>query len=184
MIFRVRHQARYVAVSNATVRDPALSLKATGLLVFLLSFPDDATFTREQVARMKTDGVRSVRTGLRELADAGYLTYSREQGPDGRWHTTVVLQEQPTRPEARFAPPVASRNGTEPKARFPTVGKRASKEEVPTTKDLAGTPQQQPEEAAATPPPGALRLVALAGPEDIAALAAKMRAGTAREATR
>lgn len=153
MIFRVKHRERYVVIQNESVRDPNLSLKATGLLAFLLSFPDNMTFTRETIAKMKPDGVASIRAGLKELAREGYLTYAREQGKDGRWATSVVVQETPTSPKADFQPSVFDFH-TSPKAGFPTAENPPLKDfEVPRTKtpgpplfapDGAATPDQQP----------------------------------------
>lgn len=152
MIFRVKHHTRFVVIQNESVRDPNLSLKATGLLAFLLSFPDNMSFTRETIAKMKPDGVAAIRSGLKELAREGYLTYSREQGPDGRWATSVVVQETPIRPKADFQPSVFDFH-TSPKAGKPTVGFPASKrlkdlEEIPAppliAPDGAASPDQEP----------------------------------------
>lgn len=140
MIFRVRHRQRFVVIQNESVRDPNLSLKATGLLAFLLSFPDNMTFTRETIAKMKPDGVASIRSGLKELAREGYLTYSREQDKHGRWTTSVVIQETPNQPKADFQPSVFDFD-TQPKAEKPTVG-------FPTSKDF----KDQQEEIPAPPP--------------------------------
>ena len=40
-IFRVRHDKDYTVMSNHHLRDPALSLKAKGLLSQMLALPDD-----------------------------------------------------------------------------------------------------------------------------------------------
>jgi len=148
MIFRVRHRQRFVVIQNESVRDPNLSLKATGLLAFLLSFPDNMSFTRETISKMKPDGVASIRSGLKELAREGYLTYAREQDKQGRWTTSVVVQETPNQPKADFQPSVFDFD-TEPKAGFPTVGFPASKDFKDQEPKDPGPPLIAPDGAAA-----------------------------------
>ena len=99
MIIRVEHKEKYVSVRNKTIRDRRLSYKATGLLVYLLSLPDDATVDRAALARSKRDGQDSVMTGLRELADAGYIEYRKVQDERGRWKTEATVREAPRRPD-------------------------------------------------------------------------------------
>lgn len=84
-------------VRNKTIRDRRLSYKARGLLVYLLSLPDDATVDRAALAAASRDGEDSVRTGLQELAAAGYLVHRRIQNERGRWHTEAVVYESPRR---------------------------------------------------------------------------------------
>jgi hypothetical protein len=59
--------------------------------------PDDATVDRAKLARGKNDGERSVRSGLRELAEAGYLIHRRVQNERGQWRTEAVVYESPRR---------------------------------------------------------------------------------------
>lgn len=97
MIIRVEHKDRFTSVRNKTVRDRRLSYKATGILVYLLSLPDDAAVDRAELARGKRDGQDSVMTGLRELAEAGYLEYRKLQDERGRWRTEATVREAPRR---------------------------------------------------------------------------------------
>src|SRR5690606_4941332 len=64
--------------------DSGLSFKALGLLVYLLSKPDHWTVSREHLATTHTDGVDSIRSGLRELRSAGYVTDEIERDDSGR----------------------------------------------------------------------------------------------------
>lgn len=95
-VYRRASRERYVVIDNNTVRDPNLSLKATGLLVWLLSHSSDYPTSREEIARRKPDGTASIRTGLKELYDAHYLRHRREQDASGRWRTIVDVFELPT----------------------------------------------------------------------------------------
>lgn len=97
MIIRVEHKDGYTVVRNKTIRDRRLSYKARGLLVYLLSLPDDATVDRAKLAAASRDGERSVRSGLRELAEAGYIVHRKVQNERGRWLTEAVVYESPRR---------------------------------------------------------------------------------------
>ena len=97
MIIRVEHKEKYVTVRNRTVRDKRLSFKARGVLIYLLSLPDDATVNREQLAAASPDGVWSIRSALAELSEAGYLEHRQVQDDRGRWSTEVVVREAPRR---------------------------------------------------------------------------------------
>lgn len=95
MIVRVAHREHFTVIRNKTIRDSRLSWKATGLLVYLLSFPDDMRLDRDELAAAGPDGVRAVRSALQELRAAGYLCQVRKQDEHGRWRTEATLYEVP-----------------------------------------------------------------------------------------
>jgi len=106
MIFRSKHHTNFVLIENEAIRDPRLSFRATGLLAFLLSFPDDTRFSRDQIRRLKPDGVRGIRSALIELGQAGYLTHEHERDRWGRWRTASFVYETPHGTgEAFYLPP-------------------------------------------------------------------------------
>lgn len=105
MIFRSKHRHNFTLVENAAIRDPRLSLRATGLLAFLLSYPDQTSFSREAVRRMKPDGVRGIRSALIELGQAGYLVHEYERDKWGRWRTQTFIYETPQTDGEAFRPP-------------------------------------------------------------------------------
>lgn len=82
-IFRVEKTRDYTVMANYHLRDERLSLKAQGLLSKILSLPDDWDFTVAGLASMCRDGKDSVRSGLEELAVAGYIRRSRSHNADG-----------------------------------------------------------------------------------------------------
>lgn len=61
--------------SNLT--DKRLSLKAKGLLEFLLSVPSDWNCTIENIVSNNKENVSAVRSGIKELEKLGYLKISR-----------------------------------------------------------------------------------------------------------
>lgn len=78
---RVEKPSNYSQISNEPLDDVRLSLRALGLLCYMLRLPNDWSFTIEWLAKKHKDGKDSVRYCLRELEAAGYV--AREQAHDG-----------------------------------------------------------------------------------------------------
>lgn len=95
-VFRRNMRDRYTVIDNRTVRDPVLSFKATGILVYLLSQADEWKSGYRDLAARKPDGESAVRAGLKELEAAFYLRRSRVQNGHGQWSTIVDVYEVPT----------------------------------------------------------------------------------------
>ena len=55
------------------LHDIYLSWKARGLLSFLLSFPRETDFTITELTNLTVEGRDSVKAGIRELIQAGYI---------------------------------------------------------------------------------------------------------------
>lgn len=96
-ILRSEHRREYTVVSNKALSDPNLSLRDIGLLMFLLSMPNDWQFTEVGLTTtFKRDGRTSVRSGLKALEDAGYLERRQERGNQGRMGGAVwIIREKP-----------------------------------------------------------------------------------------
>lgn len=73
----------FTIISNDWARDAGLSWKARGILVYLMSHRIGWSVSVESLTAAGTDGKDAVRTGVRELIDAGYLTVSRQRNEDG-----------------------------------------------------------------------------------------------------
>lgn len=95
MTIRVAERHRFVVVDSTTVNDEKLSLRARGLLVWLLDKPDGWRVSADSIVRFTTEGRDAIRTALKELEVGGYLRRERSQGPDGKWVTVSVIYEQP-----------------------------------------------------------------------------------------
>ena len=67
---------------NEIIFNPKLSLKAKGLWLYMNAKPEGWFFASERIAEECSDGVTSIRAALKELAEAGLLTW-KKQG-DGR----------------------------------------------------------------------------------------------------
>jgi len=82
-ILRVNRDRLYKTIHLKAVEDdPRLSWKAVGLHTYLTSRPDGWEFNRSDLANRHTDGVGSVKKGLLELRDAGYLRTSQPTNPN------------------------------------------------------------------------------------------------------
>jgi hypothetical protein len=91
-----RPDTGFTIMANDTIRDSTLSYKARGLLLYLLSLPDDWTVSSEHLARVSDrDGRDAVRTGLAELEAAGYLKRWRHQDAAGRWVNESIIYDRP-----------------------------------------------------------------------------------------
>lgn len=90
------HENSYTQVPNVWARDEALSYKARGLLLVLLSHRAGFETTMEAL-RTEHDGETSVRSAVRELEAAGYLKRERLRngmGQLGDWQWTLVDPER------------------------------------------------------------------------------------------
>ena len=78
-IVKGRFDSEFVTVYNATARDTSLSLQARGLLLYLLSLPDDWNVSRKQVAKDNNINEKIFQKCLKELKDKGYLGHINTQ---------------------------------------------------------------------------------------------------------
>lgn len=72
-VFRVEKRRNYTIMSNVHLRDRTLSLKAKGLLSYMLSNPDDWDYSLRGLTSQCRDGIDSVRSGIQELEQHLYL---------------------------------------------------------------------------------------------------------------
>ena len=80
---RVEKSSDYTVLANAFLDDERLSLKAVGLLSYMLRLPDDWNFTLEWLACKHKDGLAAIRTAMAELETAGYVTRSEQIRTEG-----------------------------------------------------------------------------------------------------
>lgn len=89
-----------------------LSLKARGMLCTMLSLPDDWEFSENGLQAILKDGQTSIRSAIKELEAAGFLSRTRERDENGRMGKCVwIVCDYP-----RFGNPnlVNSNLGNEP----------------------------------------------------------------------
>ncbi len=96
-IVRCKKSHNYTTMSNYHLRDKRISLKAWGLMSWMLSLPDEWDFTISGIVACTKDGKDSVRSALSELEKAGYLIRDYERDENGRYDVNYTLLEEPER---------------------------------------------------------------------------------------
>lgn len=71
------------------LKDPSLSFKAKGLLAFLLLVDDE--LSTSELTELSRDGIDSVRSGLRELIEHGFVERELivQNGKPPRWQRRI-----------------------------------------------------------------------------------------------
>lgn len=95
-IIRVQKTERYSVISNAILEDKRLSYKAKGILVYLLTKPNDWKARIRDISNNSTDGRDSVLSGIRELKECGYIEQVKRRDKHGKiFATETVIREEP-----------------------------------------------------------------------------------------
>ena len=84
-IVRIPKVNNYTIMSNHHLTDPNLSLKAKGLMSYMLSRPDNWDFTIEGLARQNMEGVDAIARIIREVEARGYVVRSRTRNKAGKF---------------------------------------------------------------------------------------------------
>ena len=123
MTLRVVDRKQFTVVDSRTVNDKSLSLRARGLLVWLLDKPDGWRVNSQEISKQCTEGREAIRTAIRELEDAGYVTRLKYQLDDGQWFTETIVSERPEGEEVDSTGDQKPVSGTEDqKADFGKLG--------------------------------------------------------------
>lgn len=94
-IIRTKHEKNFTVMSNYHLRDPLLSLKAKGLLTQMLTLPDDWNYSVAGLAYINREGVKAIRSAIRELEQAGYLRRCQRRAAGKITDTEYTVYEQP-----------------------------------------------------------------------------------------
>ncbi|KAA0784623.1 MULTISPECIES: DnaD domain protein [Bacillus] len=91
-ICRVKKDHNYSVINNTGLKDKRLSWKAKGILAYILTLPDDWVFYREELSQHAKDGINSLRAGMKELKEYGYIKrfpIRDEKNKIVRWETII-----------------------------------------------------------------------------------------------
>lgn len=80
---KIKAYKGYTVLQNNLLLDPRLSLKTKGLMAIILSRPDGWEFSVGGLAAFCNCGKDTIRTSLKELENAGYLTRTQLHGAKG-----------------------------------------------------------------------------------------------------
>ncbi|OOZ78774.1 DNA-binding protein [Bacillus cereus] len=112
-IFRVKKDNNYSVINNTGLKDKRLSWKAKGILAYILTLPDDWVFYREELSQHAKDGINSLRAGMQELKEYGYIKrfpVRDEKNKIVRWETIIYeipLDDYPSVENPPAGKPVA-----------------------------------------------------------------------------
>ena len=95
MVFKVEKNKNYTVMSNYHLRDKSLSLKAKGLLSFMLSLPDDWDYSLAGLCSICKEGKDAIRSTLKELKDNNYLVIEKSKNDKGLFEYTYIIYEEP-----------------------------------------------------------------------------------------
>ena len=91
MVHREEHNESYTVIDNAVLQNVNLSFEARGFLCYLLSLPNDWTFTVRGIVKQTGCSKSVILRLMDELKTAGYIKLERKQDTKGRftqssWH--------------------------------------------------------------------------------------------------
>jgi hypothetical protein len=82
-IWKIQNKTNYTQIANTTLHDTELSWKATGMLCYFLSLPDEWQINFIDLENRKLDGQSALRSGMNELISAGYVRRVSLRNHDG-----------------------------------------------------------------------------------------------------
>ena len=90
------YQKSFTTVDNTVLNDTNLSWKAKGLFVYLWSQADEWDFYETEVVKHSTDKIASLKSGLKELEQQGYLKRQRKRDSKGHFKENEwILSDNP-----------------------------------------------------------------------------------------
>ena len=125
-VFRVSKNRDFTVIANSVFKDRRLSAKAKGILVEMLSLPENWDYTLKGLTALFSDGIDSIRQGIKELEENGYIVRERKRDARGRLcGMEYVIYETPEKAVENFAPEQSSPMITEPTEDFPAQDESA-----------------------------------------------------------
>ena len=102
-VFKNKTQGQYVNVCKDILKKHSLSLRDRGMVVTLLSLPDNWEFTISGLSKIIPDGKSSIRTSLTHLEELGYISRTQERAERGKFgKITIEIHETPIVPLSDF----------------------------------------------------------------------------------
>ena len=121
-VFRVEKNHSYTVMANHHLRDERLSLKSKGLLSLILSLPDDWRISIEGMTQFSSDGKDAIRSAIRELTDAGYITRAQTHSEAGTFSGyDYVVHETPAASPSSGFPTMENPTTGNPTTENPTL---------------------------------------------------------------
>ena len=83
--FRNTVKSDFTIIPNEVVNNSEISWKAKGIFCYLASKPDDWRFSMDEIIKNATDQMGALKSGCKELEQAGYLERRRMFGDDRKF---------------------------------------------------------------------------------------------------
>lgn len=97
----IKQQVPFTQVPNELLYNPTISFKAKGLWAYMSAKPAGWQFSAKRIAEETKEERKAVLGGLKELAEAGYIT-AKKLG-DGRMEYTLHWEVATAKPVAKAA---------------------------------------------------------------------------------
>lgn len=109
-IIRNQNKENYTVVDNKILKNKNLSLKARGMLLTLLSLPDDWDFSENGLEALFCDGLTAIKTALKELEKNGYLQRKQIRDNKGKFlQNEWIIYEKPTMEQPILENPITEK---------------------------------------------------------------------------
>ena len=111
-----RPESNWTQIRNGIIDDHRITFKATAVLIYILSKPDNWRTSTRHLSTVKKEGIDAVRTAMSELECAGYVQRRRYQDETGKWcYDTLVYDiPQPVNKPVRNTSPQVTPRGDNP----------------------------------------------------------------------
>lgn len=130
-VIRTTKTSNYTVVDNRFLKNTDLSLRSKGLFTQLLSLPDTWVYSISGLASLSRDGEDSIRSGIRELEQAGYITRRPRRDKEGKFCGYEYL--------IREVPVSAAPSPGQPSPEAPATVCPSSEEQTLSNKDPSNT---------------------------------------------
>src|SRR5574344_1871708 len=95
-VFKNKTQGQYVNVCKDILKNSSLSLRDRGMVVTLLSLPDNWDFNIAGLSKIIPDGKSAIRASLTNLEQMGYLSKEQERTGNGKFGKNIIeIHETP-----------------------------------------------------------------------------------------
>ena len=143
-VIRVPKVKNYTIMANFHLNDERLSLKAKGLLSFMLSKPDGWDYSLNGLISQVKEGKTAVLSALKELKKYGYLKVTRKNGVNGRYQYIYDVFEKPESGIPSSAPEMPSTQNQSMETELQVNTDIVSTDKVRTERTNVGTAKAAP----------------------------------------
>ncbi len=147
-VFRVEKKQDYTCMSNHSLRNHNLSLKAKGLHALMLSLPDDWDYTLVGLKHICKESIGSINGAVQELEKEGYIVRYQDRDAKGRLtsYAYTIYEEPPKEPGNKASEPHVKK----PHAEKPYTEKPHAENQSQVNTNKQSTKEQSTEELSCT----------------------------------